>query len=53
MRRQAEHCLELPNEMEGRDLHGARELAVEASQRLLATGATEAAESFVPEEHAQ
>ena len=55
MRRQAEHCLELPNEMEGRDLHVAREL-VDRQRRLTrveqqVAGATKAAESFVPQQH--
>ena len=57
MRRQAEYRLELPNEMEGRDLHVAREL-VDRQRRLTyveqqVAGATEAAESFVPQEHDQ
>ena len=55
MRRLAEHRLELPNEMKGRNLHVAREL-LDRERRLThveqqVAGATEPAESFVPEEH--
>ena len=57
MRRHTEDRLELPNEMEGRNLHVAREL-VNRERRLTqfeqqVAGATEAAESFVPQQHAQ
>jgi hypothetical protein len=55
MRRQAEYRLELPNQVEGRDLNVARELA-DRERRLThveqqVAGATEAAESFVPQKH--
>lgn len=55
MRRRAEHGLELPDEMKGRDLHVARELA--ERERLLThfeqqlPRATQPAESLVPQEH--
>jgi hypothetical protein len=56
MRRRAEDRLELPNEMKGRDLNVAREF-VDRERTLTrfeqqVTGATEATESFVPQEHA-
>jgi hypothetical protein len=57
MRRGAEYRPELPNEMEGRNLNVAREL-VNREWRLThfeqqVAGATEATESFMPQEHAR
>ena len=57
MWRHTEDRLELPYEMEGRDLNIARE-RVNRERRLTqfeqqVTSATEATESFVPQEHVQ